>query len=281
MQMLKRPDDARTPDQVLQHYEVERELADALRNAPKGDRLGLYSRVYDELFQRVPLHPQLTRKKSAEDTRAVVDQQMAFVGRFLTEDSTYLEIGAGDCAFASEVGKRVAKVYAVDVSAEVGGAAAVPSNGEFVLSDGCSVPVPAGSVDVAYSNQLMEHLHPEDAVEQLQNLYRALAPGGRYVCATPNRLNGPHDVSQYFAYDAHGFHLKEYTTAELCRLFDEVGFRRSVPYVRALGRFFPVPAWVPAVTERALNALPQGVCRRLARRIPFRWVLGIFLVGTK
>jgi hypothetical protein len=31
----------------------------------------------------------------------------------------------------------------------------------------------------------MEHLHPEDAFEQLRNIIRALAPGGRYVCITP------------------------------------------------------------------------------------------------
>jgi predicted SAM-dependent methyltransferase len=38
--------------------------------------------------------------------------------------------------------------------------------------------VRAESVDLAYSNQLMEHLHPDDASEQLANVYRALKPGG-------------------------------------------------------------------------------------------------------
>jgi SAM-dependent methyltransferase len=281
MQMLKRPDDSRTVEQVRQHYEVERELAAVLRNAQKQDRLDLYAHVYDDLFRRVPTHPQLLRKESADTTRHDIEQQMKFMSRFLDSDVTYLEIGAGDCAFAAEVAQRVRHVYAVDVSVEVVKNSALPANGELILSDGCSIPVPPGSVQVAYSNQLMEHLHPDDAVEQLQNLHRALAVGGRYVCVTPNRLNGPHDVSQYFDREACGFHLKEYTTAELDQLFKSVGFRRTVPYVRVLGHFYAVPGWLPAFSEALLARLPIRVRHALGRRVPFRWLLGIFLVGVK
>ena len=281
MRMLNRSDDSRTREELTHHYEVERELAEVLRTAEKQNRLGLYSQVYDELFQRVPTHPQLTRKCSPEDARDIIDKQMIFMRRFLAPDATYLEIGAGDCAFAAEVATGVAKVYAVDVSTEVAKDSMLPANAELVLSDGCSIPVPPGSVSLAYSNQLMEHLHPDDAFEQLRNLHEALGPGGRYVCVTPNRLNGPHDVSQYFEDVARGFHLKEYTTLELRRLFKKAGFRRSVPYVRVLGHYSAVPAWLPETTERVLQLLPVRLRSALAQRVPFRWALGIFLVGVK
>ena len=49
-----------------------------------------------------------------------------------------------------------------------------PANASLVLSDGSSVPVLPDSVDGAYSRQLMEHLHPDDAMDQLANLPRAL-----------------------------------------------------------------------------------------------------------
>ena len=39
---------------------------------------------------------------------------------------------------------------------------------------------------------------PEDAVEQLRHLHAALAPGGVYLCITPSRLTGPHDISYLF-----------------------------------------------------------------------------------
>ena len=103
------------------------------------------------------------------------------------------------------------QVYALDVSAEITSRVSLPSNFKLILSDGTSVPLPPESVDVAYSNQLMEHLHPDDALEQLQGIWRALRPGGVYICLTPNRVNGPHDISQYFDSVATGFHLKEYT----------------------------------------------------------------------
>ena len=73
----------------------------------------------------------------------------------------------------------------------------------------------------------MEHLHPEDAFEQLRNIIRALAPGGRYVCITPNRLNGPHDVSSHLDREATGFHIKVYTVTELARLFRAAGFAKA------------------------------------------------------
>ena len=110
-----------------------------------------------------------------------------------------------------------------------------------MLSDGCTVPVPADSVTLAYSFQVMEHIHPDDALEQLRNLFTAIAPGGSYMCVTPSRLNGPHDVSKFFDPVARGFHLKEYTNAELARLFRAVGFSRVVPYAGFRGRYLRLP----------------------------------------
>jgi hypothetical protein len=58
----------RTRAQLREHYEVERELADALRRAGPHERRSLYATLYDELFRRVPHHPQLTRKVTPPGT---------------------------------------------------------------------------------------------------------------------------------------------------------------------------------------------------------------------
>src|SRR5712692_8694627 len=55
----------RSRDDLYRHYEIERELADQLRAAPPELRKELYRTVYNELFRRVPDHPQLTRKHDA------------------------------------------------------------------------------------------------------------------------------------------------------------------------------------------------------------------------
>lgn len=52
--------DTRSPDRIRAHYEIERDLASRLREAPAAERLALYRTVYKALFARVPDHPQLT-----------------------------------------------------------------------------------------------------------------------------------------------------------------------------------------------------------------------------
>jgi SAM-dependent methyltransferase len=122
--------------------------------------------------------------------------------------------------------------------------------------------VPNGSVTLAYSFQVMEHIHPDDALEQLRNLFAAVAPGGSYVCVTPNRLNGPHDVSKYFDLVARGFHLKEYTIAELEQLFRGVGFSRVLAYPRFSGRYLRMPLGFLKAFERCYGWLPARMRRR-------------------
>ena len=225
--------DNRTSAQIKEHYEIEKELAAKLRNATRQQRQSLYTSLYNELFQKVPSHPQLTQKSSPEITAAAVSLQMKFLRRFLNKETTFLEIGPGDCALSLEAAKHVKQVYAVDVSNEITKGLTPPPNFQLILSDGCSINVPPNSVNVAYSNQLMEHLHPDDAFEQLQNIYNVLAPGGIYLCITVNRLSGPHDISVYFDPVATGFHLKEYTTSEINKLFKKVGFSKVNAYTGA------------------------------------------------
>jgi SAM-dependent methyltransferase len=275
------PGETRTLERVRFHFEVERELADRLRHGTRAERATLYSAVYDELFRRVPDHPQLTRRRDAEALRAKVDPQVQMLRRYLTPETVYLELGAGDCAVSVAVAPLVRKVYAVDVSAEIARVDNPPANFQLVISDGTNIPVPGGTVDVVYSNQLMEHLHPEDALEQLRAVHTCLAPGGRYICVTPNRLSGPHDISKYFEESARGFHLKEYTAGELARIFREAGFSRVQALHGAKGRFVETGAWPLLFLEKAIGPWPGKVRRALGRSAGFRALLGIQLIGIK
>jgi SAM-dependent methyltransferase len=283
--VLRRPlasDDPRTPGQVIQHYETERALADRLRSAPGVERLGLYSAVYDELFRSVPHHPQLIRKEfSAEATRARTGWQMALLKKFVGPETALLEIGAGDCAVALEMCKRVKVAHAADVSCLASETRAVPENFRLTIFDGLTLPLPKESVDVAYSNQLMEHLHPEDAETQLRSIHSTLRAGGKYICVTPNRIGGPWDVSEYFDDAATGLHLKEYTFGELSSLMQRVGFRRVQPLVGGRGRYWHFPMWPLIWIENALGLLPTEWRFRLARKLVLRFFLGIRLVATK
>jgi SAM-dependent methyltransferase len=271
----------RTADQIRRHYEVERSLALRLRNATRVERRKLYTAVYDELLRTVPDHPLLVRKASPEESARAVADKMRLLRPFVRADSVCLELGPGDCALSFELSKVCEKVYGVDVSHELTRADERPQNFELKLSDGCSVPVPPNSIDFAYSNALMEHLHPEDAYEQLQNVFAALAPGGAYLCATPNRLRGPNDISKGFDETATGLHLKEYTVTELAHLFRKAGFAKVKQVVKIRKDYRTIPLWPAMLVESALSLLPRSIVKAIARRPPIRHVLGIRIVGYK
>ena len=260
----------RTPAQVREHYEIEKELAARLRGSTAAQRKQLYGQVYDEMYRRVPHHPMLTRKVSPAERQLVIGEQMEFLSRFIGKDTTYLEVGAGDCSLTFEIARHVHKAIGVEVSAEIPLADCRPQNFELVLSDGTSIPAPAGSVDVIYSNQLMEHLHPDDARAQLMNLHRALKPGGVYLCLTPNRLTGPHDISREFDAVATGFHLHEYTNAELFELLRGCGFESVLLYNSIRGHTFRMPTRPLLAVERWLLRQPAERTRTLLRRALLR-----------
>ena len=271
----------RTIGQLQEHYEVERELASKLRTASRQDRRRLYASVYDDLYLRVPHHPQNTRKADLAAQRKALVAQMTLLQRFIKRETTFMEIGPGDCGLSKEVASHVEKVFAVDVSNEITKSITVPSNFKLVLSDGSSIPVPPRSVSVAYSYQLMEHLHPDDAVEQIRNIYEALVPGGHYVCITPNRFSGPHDISKYFDEVATGFHLREYFTFELADIFKSLGFSKIRAAVGIRGLYFFVPVLPIRWLETSMMLFPAKLRRQIAKVFPFRSLLGINLVVQK
>jgi SAM-dependent methyltransferase len=275
----------RTPEQLREHYELEKKLASKLRNSSKQERKELYTAVYDELYGGKIQHlPQLWRKANPDAITWVVNQRMHLLKRFLKKDMTFLEVGPGDCTTSFEVAKYVKKVYAVDVSNEITKSTEIPQNFELVIGDGCNIPVKENSIDIVYSHQLMEHLHPDDAFEQLENIYKALAPGGIYICITPNRLSGPHDISRFFDDIATCFHLKEYTVTELYDLFRKAGFSK-VKWVKSKQNvFLKFPLFPPLTTllkgsEQILSYLPRSACRNIANTpLLFR---GMTIIGQK
>jgi SAM-dependent methyltransferase len=273
--------DGRSVQQIEEHYRIEKELADRLRHATREERRRLYSIVYEELFAQLPQHPMLTRKASAEETAQAVAGQMKLLKRFLTPETIFLEVGAGDCQLTFAVAGWVKKAYAVEVSSMISASATRPPNFELILSDGLKIDLPDRSVGVAYSNQLMEHLHPDDAFEQLCEIYRVLAPGGIYLCLTPNSLTGPHDISRYFDSVATGFHLKEYSIRELTSLFRSVGFSRLRFCFGVKGRFLPLPIPLYRLMEMFVYLFPASLRKIWSQRLPFRLYQDLRLLGVR
>ena len=272
----------RSPEELKAHYELERELADRLRAADRRERARLYVEVYEELFRRAPTHPQI--RPDPGRRRRILERNMAIVRSFLRPDMTFVELGAGDAAVTMRAAPLCREAVAVDVTDALVTAKHVPRNFRFVSTDGLAIPLPDRSADLVFSCQVMEHLHPDDAREQVAEIVRVLRPRGRCICITPNRIFGPHDISRFFDETATGLHLKEYTWTELARLFAQSGFAK----VRALGAtsrgVYRWPLRLIARCERILEGVPAKRRRRVAGLLPVKALLcgsNIRLMGVK
>jgi SAM-dependent methyltransferase len=251
----------RVPARLIAHYQLERDLATRLRQATAAERPTLYGQLYSKLFTDITDHPQHTRSASTSSNR--VSPQIKLVRPHLDDLMTFMEVGCGDAALSAAVSKFVTKSIGVDVT-EALITSDLPANFQFLKTDGIRLNLPDASVDVAYSYQLVEHLHPDDALAQLKEILRTLKHGGKYLCITPSRLTGPHDISGYFDYTATGFHLKEYDYKELRSVFVRAGFRRFDAMFFARGRQLLVPYPLVRTLEICFALFPRGIRARMA-----------------
>lgn len=273
----RRARDSRSPEQIVAHYRLERRLSDRLRTAPPETRGKVYSIVYAELFNTLPDHPQ----NSAPAHTGRAEREASLLRGFLTKGATYLELGCGDALVTFEIAGQVATAYGLDVTDALIRRDEAPPNFQYLQTNGIDIPLPAASVDFVYSNQLMEHLHPDDAQAQLREVCRVLKPNGKYLCQTPSRMTGPHDVSVFFDYEATGFHLKEYDYRSLRKLGLAAGFRRIDYHFLLKGRRLAMPFWFGSAFERLLTATPKRWRARLTNLKPIYTAMGINAVMTR
>jgi hypothetical protein len=266
-----------TDEQLREHFEIERALARKLRDASSRDeRRRLYGEVYRERSERIAHHPLVRLAEDTTARAASIAPQVRLLRRFLTPEGCFLEVGAGDGAVTRAVAPHVKSALALDVT----DALFRPETDdklEFRVFDGFDLGLPSRSIDVAYSHDVAEHLHKDDMIEQSASVRHALVEGGVYICVTPNRLSGPHDISQYFSKMAEGFHLHEYTVTELAAAFRMAGFSRVRVFLSKDGyRLTPdMPVGAIGGLEAGLERLPYDARRWASRSLHAAKVIAI------
>ena len=85
--------------------------------------------------------------------------------------------------------------------------------------------------EVAFSDNVLEHLVPDDAQMHLNNIYQNLTDNGKLIIIMPNRLFGPWDItrikdfSQSGKTEAMGGHVNESTHYEMIECLRKAGFK--------------------------------------------------------
>ncbi|HEY7640258.1 MAG TPA: class I SAM-dependent methyltransferase [Steroidobacteraceae bacterium] len=183
---------------------------------------------------------------------AQTSAHLALVSRFLHRNSCFLEVGTSDCELSLAVANRVRSVYAVAHSSRLTVSRRLPAHFHLVPAEHAAVPVPQGSVDVAYSSGFVDHLTPEEIAEHFASVRRALTRGGVFVCFAENRLL----LGDRMFARADRDSAPPYTFCELRRLLRQAGFRRTVQYLRFAGASVRVRGALASMIESAGRAFP-------------------------
>jgi SAM-dependent methyltransferase len=264
---LRRPlPSGRSYEQICNHYLVEKEIAGRLKAADRAGRSRIYSGMYDELFARVPDHPRLTGASDPEAREARNRKAYALVERVVGPEADFVEFAPGDCTFAYLVCGKARTVIGIDISDQSVKTNPIPANFRLQVYDGYALTLPDASADVVFSDQFIEHLHPDDVDRHFRLVWRLLKPGGSYIFRTPHAFHGPFDISEYFSDVAEGFHLKEWTYAELRRRLRAAGFSSWRGGLKRKGRYHELPIGLFADYERMIRWLPYRA-RRIAARV--------------
>ena len=256
-------------EQLRLHFEVERELATRLRHSTREERMTLVSELYSELYKRVPLHPRTLRSGDKEASKRSITSQLRLLSPFLIPGVSMVEFGAGSGALSKTVARTVleSRVIALEVCVQSGADEDLPKNFHWQHHDGLSVPLKHGSIDVAFSYQVLEHMHPEDVPLHLSEVARILGDCGVYVLSTPHEASGPHDVSRHFGFELQTFHLREWSYRALEKALHEAGFKKVQPYWRGkTRRSHGLVHCIILALESCLAFLPRALAVRLARR---------------
>jgi 2-polyprenyl-3-methyl-5-hydroxy-6-metoxy-1,4-benzoquinol methylase len=249
-----------------------------LDSAPD-DRWDTFARCYNRLYSALPW---------LADTGGDPDGNLwsSLIG---DSGSRIYEVGSGAGRLATALADSGYIVTATDVSRQRGGARDAVSNLEWAMTDGVHLDrfAEPGTFDAVLSNQVVEHLHPDDLEEHLRSARSLLKPGGRYVLCTPHVLTGPHDVSKVFGLDsAVGMHLHEYTNSEVARALGAAGFSRvsSVLYSPKLWRrpfASRLHLYVVIAIEHLLLRVERGRARAVASRLRGPLRLEVFLIAQR
>lgn len=161
----------------------------------------------------------------------------AFFSRYIGPGDTVLDLGCGYGEFINNI--SCARRIGMDANPD--SAKHLQSDVEMLEQD-CSSEwgLPADSLDVVFTSNLLEHLPNKGAVEAtLHNAYRCLKPGGRFVALGPNvKYVG----GRYWDFWDHHLPITEASLAEALEISGfsvQQSIPRFLPYSMSGGQRYP------------------------------------------
>lgn len=264
---LKRPlPKNRTYEQLKNHYLVEKEIAERIKKADPEQRKKIFATMYDELFEKVPDHSRLTIRDTASLTEKSNQSKYKLLSGLITPEIVFAEFAPGDCKFSLAISSKVKQVYGIDISDQKNPEDKEPENFKLIIYDGYNLSeIKEQSIDVLFSDQLIEHFHPDETKPHFELARKMLKQKGKYLFRTPHYQSGPYDISMYFSDEPEGFHLKEWTYTEIYKLLKDSGFRKVKSYWFAKNIKLRLPNIYFITIEFILSLFPKRKIRKISK----------------
>jgi len=289
-------DDAEiTESMISRHWELEKHFKKELLASNPENRWDVFERCYSMLYSELwwlnqfigtgSIVSSSQRYKNWVELIGQPPQKIYEIGSGKGEMITYLASCGFDCR-ATEITRERGQKHASE-----------NSNLSWVISDGVHLDrfEAPNSYDVVISDQLIEHLHPDDVYEHFLSILSILSNRGRYIFKTPHRYGGPSDISRVFRCDSSmGLHLKEYTYQELKKKLEKAGFKniksvlRFPTNIQYLSGIYIKPKASRlyldylCVIEKLISLLPPKIRRKLVRILIFiLFYPSIFIIANK
>ena len=265
---------------VRTHWDLERSLRSRLLGSTPENRWDTFERAYTTLYHDLHWLNDLGKSGVHDSAAARFGVWAQLIG---APPKRVYEVGSGRGEMIEYLAKNGFECKATEITKERGRPWTAPHpNLQWGVSDGVHLDEfePAGYYDVVISNQVVEHIHPDDMVDHLVGVRKILVRGGSYILSTPHAVAGPSDVSSVFGEDTPlGMHLKEYTYRGLNRLLKQAGFQHVSSPLRLptgvrnqLGDL--IPTWNSRTyfvylefVERLIALLPRQSWRRKAAKM--------------
>ena len=285
-----------TEEMILKHWELEKRLTRELLECSPENRWGIFERCYSTLYGELWWLNRFINAGSALPPSQRYKNWVCLIGQ---PPKKIYEIGSGKGDMITYLARCGFKCRATEITRERGQKHAFEHpNLSWGISDGVHLErfEDLNSYDVVVSDQVIEHLHPDDLYEHFKGVLSILSSRGRYIFVTPHRYMGPSDVSRVFKCDKPmGMHLKEYTYQGLKELLKRAGFK-DIQAVLAIPpkvtQLFGISVKPRAsrtyldylcVVEKLISLLPSQRFKRKAARL-FMFILfspSIFIIAEK
>jgi SAM-dependent methyltransferase len=237
-----------TEEMVLWHWGLEKSLRDELLASSAQNRWEVFERCYSTLYGELYWLNQFS-SQSENDVGEFADW-FDIIG---SKPRTIFEVGSGKGRLILALAERGHHCKGTEVTRERGAKwAQSHPNLTWGTTDGVNLELfePANHYDLVISDQVVEHLHPDDLLPHFQGAHKILKSDGKYIFRTPHVCIGPSDVSRVFGTDQPmGMHLKEYTYKELCHALREAGFRKVTTPLRVPRQLRAKANWLGAIVE--------------------------------